>query len=150
MHSDRQTIELYRQRLQAAFKGAQGSILIEAVIALTIMGALGATVLMGVRTAHTSGDLVETHSVAETLARNQMEYTFTQAYAIPPGAYVSIADAPGLTFDVDPGYTVTAQALEYTEGDPLIVNDADIEKVIVTVNQGGQSVLVLETLRVRE
>ena len=143
MHSINQTKRLLRQRLQAACKGAQGSILIEAVIALTIIGALGTAVVMGVGTAHTSGDIVETHSTAETLARNQMEYVFTQDYAIPSGPYDSIADAP-------PGYTVTAQAWEFTEGNALIVNDDNIERVIVTVNKGGQSVLVLETLRAIE
>jgi len=143
MRSANQTKEVLRQRLQAAFKDVEGSILIEAVIALTIIGALGTAVVMGVGTAHTSGDLVETRSTAETLARNQMEYVFTLPYAVPNGTYVSIADAP-------PGYTLIVEALEYTEGDPAIVNDSDIEKVIVTVNKDGQSVLVLETLRVRE
>ena len=137
-------------KFRRTFSGTEGSILMESVIALTIMGALGAAVLMGVRVAHTSGDTVENHSVAETLARNQMEYVFTQPYTIPPGDYISISDSPTITFTVDAGYTVTAQALVYTEGDPNIVNDADIEKVVVAVNRDGQSVLVLETLRVRE
>ena len=138
------------KRFFAVSNGSQGSMLMETVIALTIIGALGTAVLLGVQAAHTSSDLVETHSIAETLARNQMEYMFIQPYATPPAAYVSIEDAPEMTFNVDPGYTITALAVVFTEGDPAYVDDADIEKVIVTVNRDNQSVLVLETLRVKE
>ena len=143
-------LTLISKRLLAAFSDSGGTALLETVVALTIFAALGTAVLMGVRIAHTSGDIVEGHSIAESLARNQMEYVFSQSYVSPPGSYVSIADATDVSFAVEPAFGVTAQALVYTEGDPSIVTDANIEKVWVTVTRNGQSILTLETLRVNE
>ena len=137
-------------RPRALFLESQGTALLETVIALTIFAALGTALLMGVRAAHTSGDLIERNSIAENLARNQMEYVFGQAYLSPPATYVSIADAVDVGYTVEPGFSVTAQALAFTGGDPTIVNDTNIEKVLVTVSEGDQSILSLETLRANE
>ena len=139
------------QMLPGLLGDSRGAALLETVIAITILASLASAVLMGVRAAHTSGEVVEVHSNAERLARNQMEYLVTQPYEAPLGDdYVSIADATDITFAVDPGYTVTAQAMTYTEGDALIVTDNNIERVVVTISQDGQEILVLQTLRIND
>lgn len=138
------------QRLPGLLGDSRGIALLETVVAITIMASLGTAVLMGVRAAHTSTDVVEVHSNAERLARNQMEYAFNQPYATPGGTYISIADASEMPFAVESGYAVTAQAVVYTEGDASIVTDNDIEKVVVTVSRDGQDILVLQTLRINE
>ena len=137
-------------RHRALFLESRGTALLETVIALTIFAALGTALLMGVRAAHISGDVIERNSIAENLARNQMEYVFDQPYLSPPASYVSIADAVDVSYTVEPGFSVTAQALAFTDGDPSIVNDTNLEKVLVTVSEGGQSVLSLDTLRANE
>ena len=99
--------------------------------------------MVGIRTANLSTQVVERHSIAEKLARNQMEYVFTQSYKNPgPGVkYVSIeADSD---FTVDPRFSVSADAVEYITG------DTDAEKVLVTVTRDAETVLVLETLRTK-
>ena len=110
-------------------------------MAITIFSALGTAVAVGIRTADLSSQEVEGHSLAEKLARNQMEYVFTQDYKNPgPGVnYVSIETDSDFT--VDPGFNVSAAALEYKSG------DTDIERVLVTVTRDAETVLVLETLR---
>jgi hypothetical protein len=116
--------------------GSRGQVLLETAVALSVFALVGTAVLVGVSLAHTTGSRVESQSVAENLARNQMEYVFSQPYQAPPAAYPTVS-APD-------GYTVSAVAEEYVLGDP------NVEKVVVTVNRDGQSVLVLETLRTRE
>ena len=87
---------------------------------------------------------MEDHSIAEKLARNQMEYVYTQPYVAPGGDYETLDEASTVTYNVDPGYTVTAQALTYTKP---IVTDTDIARVVVTITRGTKTILVLETLR---
>lgn len=139
-----------KRQVRALFGESVGTALLETVIALTIFAALGTALLMGVRAAHLSGDLTERNSIAENLARNQIEYVFDQTYLSPPGTYVSIADAVNVSYTVEPGFTVAAQALAFTGGDPSIVNDTNIENVVVTVSEGGKSILSVETLRANE
>ena len=116
----------------------------EAVMGITIFAALGTALMIGIRTANISGEVVEDHSIAEKLARNQMEYVHTQPYVAPGGNYETLDDAVAITYNVDQGYTVAAQALTYTKP---IVTDTDIERVVVTVTHGTKTILVLETLR---
>lgn len=122
-------------------RDGSGALLLETIVAITVFAAVGLAVLLGVGAAHISGNSVEGKSIAERLARNQMEYVFTQTYQNPPTTYVSISDAADVTYIVPKGYTVGATAQEYKSG---VVS---IEKVTVTVNRDSQSILVLETLR---
>ena len=116
--------------------GERGGLLLEAVVSITLFTIVGTAVLSGLSTAHISSARFESQSVAENLARNQMEHLFSLPYEPPPSSYPGVATPQG--------YTVTATVVEYVPGDPLI------EKVVVEVLQGGRSVLVLETLRTRE
>ena len=117
--------------------------MLESIMAITIFATLGTAVAVGIRTADLSTQEVEGHSIAETLARNQMEYVFTQDYKNPgPNVqYVSIANDSDFT--VDSGFIVSADAVEYITG------DTDVEKVLVTVTRDNATVLVLETLRTK-
>ncbi len=99
---------------------------------------------MGVRAAHTGEDRVNSSSIGENLARNQMEYLMTLPYVSPGGTYQSIADAASPSFSIPPGYAVTAVPQIYLADDGLT---GSIEKVVVTVTRDGQNVFVLESLR---
>ena len=96
-------------------------------MAIPIFASLGTAVAVGIRTADMSTQEVEGQSLAEKLARNQMEYVFTQDYKNPgPGVnYVSIETDNDFT--VDSGFSVSAAAVEYKTG------ETDIERVLVTV-----------------
>ncbi|MCH7712107.1 MAG: hypothetical protein IIC99_00655 [Chloroflexi bacterium] len=113
--------------------GCRGNMLLETAVAVLVFGTVGTAVLVGIRTAHSSGELTENHSTAENIARNQMEYIFSQAYLPPPASYPSIS-APDR-------YAVTANATEY------IVGDTSLEKLTVSVTFEGRGILSLETLR---
>ena len=107
--------------------------LLEVAVAVLIFGTVGTAVMMGIRTAHLSGERTEYQAAAENLGRNQMEDVFNQVYLPPPASYPSIS-VPSM-------YTVTADATEY------IVGETDVEKLTVLVTFEGRSILLLETLR---
>ena len=124
-------------------RDSSGPLLLETVVAISIFSLVGTAVLLGVRVAHTSASVVENHSIAERLARNQMEYVFDQGFKVVGQSYVSINDAPSL-FSVPAGYQITAVAQQFLTADAY---QGSIEKVMVTVSLDGESVTVLETLR---
>ena len=110
--------------------------MMEMVVAMVVLGLVGTAVLAGLSTTHMSGAKTEGQSVAENIARNQMEHIFALPYQAPP-SYYSVVATPA-------GYAVTAEAQEY------VLGDVNIEKLVVIVDRSAQQVLVLETLRARE
>ena len=131
-------------RLRFVALDSRGGLLLETVVAIIVFSLIGTTVLVGVSTARRSGDIVDAQSIAENVARNQMEYTFSRAYKAPPLSYASISDLPGNDFNVPTGFTVTATAILRSGS-----TDPDLETVRVTVNHLGEQVLVVETIRGR-
>jgi len=132
-----------RSLMQAAFNlfkkaalDARGSLLLESMIAITVFAVVGGAVLSGTSTSLKTGTLVEGQSIAEEIARNQMESVFNESYQEPPGS-------PYATMVPPAGYAVTVAADEYLTG------DVDIEMVVVTVSRDSENLLVLETLRTR-
>lgn len=120
----------------AVCRGRRGGILVEVLAAVALFGIVGSAVATGLSTSQLSAGVTEHQSVAESVARRQMEYVFSLPYQEPPSTYPSV-DAP-------PGFSVTAEAEEY------VVGDLTIEKVVVTVSRDGQGILALESLRTKE
>lgn len=109
----------------------------ESMIAITVFALVGGAVLSGTSTALSTGSIVEGQSVAEEIARNQMESVFNQSYQESAGSPYATVVPPAR-------YTVSVSADEYLSG------DVDIEMVVVTVSRDSQSIMVLETLRTRQ
>lgn len=105
----------------------------EALVATSLFAVVGGAVLAGLQTTHSSGFLTERQSVAESLARTQMETMFSQSYVSPPGTCPVVA-APT-------GYTIACDVTEYEIGDP------NVALVTVTVSFGSEESLKLEALR---
>ncbi len=123
------------QRADGMAKGERGSLLAETAIALMIFVIVGGGVLLGLSQVQSSGLSTENESVAENLARNQMEYLFSLPYQEPPSSY-AVVSTPA-------GYSVSADAQVYVAG------DTNIEKVVVQIGFGEKQVLTLETMRAR-
>lgn len=142
-------LRLPPQALVARFRflasDTRGGLLLETLVAIIVFSLIGTTVLVGVSTARHSGEIVDAQSIAENVARNQMEYTFSRAYKAPPLTYASISDLPNNDFNVPSGFTVTATAILRSGS-----TDPDLETVRVTVNHQGAQVLVVETIRGRD
>jgi hypothetical protein len=114
----------------------RGNLLLETTIAITVFAVVGGAVLSGISTSLKTGTLVEGQSIAEEIARNQMESVFNESYQEPPGT-------PYATMVPPAGYAVSVAADEY------LIGEVDIEMVVVTVSRDSENLLVLETLRTR-
>ena len=95
-------------RFRSAVFNSRGISLIEMIIALAMFSSAGTAVLLGVSAAHNSSTVVEASAVAENLARNQMEYVFTQPYEAVGTPYPSVADDSSLNIAVPSGFGVSA------------------------------------------
>ena len=115
----------------------RGSVMVETMIAVTIIGVIGTAVAAGLSTVSTSGTRVEEAAIAENIARNHLESVFAAPYQVPPTTYLALTG-------LEPGYGSTAAAQEYVAG------DTRIEKIIVTVTRDASQILVIETLRTQE
>ena len=113
----------------------KGGPMIEAIIAVMVLGVVGTVVLSGLSVTRTAVAKIEERATTENIARNHLEYVFSLPYQAPPSTYVSTNVS---------GYDVTVEAMESVPGDP------DIEELVVTLTRSGQPVLVKTTLRARE
>ncbi len=125
--------------LRVPFQDSTGSILLETVVASIIFAMVGTAVLSGLSTMYASGNLTEAQSVAENLARNQMEFVFDQSYREPQ------QDAYQIIGDVPEHYSVTTTVAYANVSSP----DPEVELIKVTASHRGKNTLSLESLRGR-
>ena len=120
---------------RARVRGQRGTMMIEALVAISVFTLLGAAVLSGSTATRRASASAEHAAVAENLARNQIETILAAPYQDPPYSYSTIS-APS-------GYAGTAYALEF------VVNDANIAVIVVAVTLKGEPVLTLESVRTK-
>ena len=125
-------------RIESLVREKTGSLLLESVISIALFTIVGTAVMSGLSTTQISGAQTERQSIAELVARNQMASIFESAY-------LNIGtDYPAVT--APQGYTVTATTAVVDE----LVPDPDVQKVIVTVSYGNETVFVLETIKAKQ
>ncbi len=123
-----------RRRLWRLVNRQGGGLLLETVVALSVFGVVGTSLMSGIQTSYTTKTQFDIRSRAENIVRNEMETVFAQAYEAPPHTYPS-----STTFD---GFIVNSEAVAYST-----TSDANLETVRVTVQHGGVTVKVLEAAR---
>ena len=121
-------------RLWRNLNGQRGGLLLETVVALSVFGVVGTSLMSGVQTSYTTKTQFDIRSRTENIVRNEMEAVFAQAYK-PPGQTYSTAT----TSD---GFVVTSEAIDYST-----TSDSNLEIVRITVLHGGVTVKVLEAAR---
>jgi prepilin-type N-terminal cleavage/methylation domain-containing protein len=120
--------------------GQRGLTLIETLIALTILAAIGGVFLVGMTTSSRALIVNKDNITAESLAKSQMEYVKSQPYD-------STHNPP--VYGVDPslntqGYNILPSAVRLY---PQIVhtgNDEGLQKITVTITRGEKTVFTLE------
>lgn len=136
MHpSVRSVCRLIAERACARVRGQRGTMMVEALIAVSVFTLLGAAVLSGSTSTRNASARAEQAAVAENIARNQLETVLAAPYQDPPYSYTPISTPPG--------YAVTADALV------LVGGDSNIATIVVVVTLKGESVLTLGSLRTR-
>ena len=126
-------------RISSIFTGGElGATLIEALVALAILGAVAVAFLSGLATISTAIIIADEQATAESLIRSQMESVKNCAYQYDTSEYL-----------VDPALTTP----EGWAMPPLVVElvhdtDDGIQKITVTVEYNGKVVFVLEGYKV--
>lgn len=112
-----------------------GTGLVEALIAVAILGLALTALLSAVSTGSMAVSRTDERVAAENLARSQLEFTKSQPYQALPATYVTVTPSPG-------DYAVAVAA------EPVPGGDSDIEKITVTITHGSKELLVVEDYKV--
>lgn len=114
----------------------KGFSLIEVVVALAILGIIGAAFLGGLATASRSIYIADERATAENLARSQMEHVKEQSY-LSGGGYeiVDLSTYPA-------SYSVSVAS------NPLAGALGGIQEITVTVNNDGNPIITLVDYKV--
>ncbi len=116
-----------------------GVTLIEALVALAILGIVAAVFLSGLATTAKANFIIDEQATAESLARSQMEYAKTVAYVYEATEYTA-APIPASVDYAD--YSVSIYA------EPLNNPDDGIQKVTISVRHHSEEVITLESYKV--
>lgn len=120
-------------------RGQRGVSLVETVVALAVLAAVGVTFLSGLATTSKAIVLADEQATAESLAWTQMESVKHAVYVAEATTYA------GEPIPVDKDYldysvTITAR--------PLHNPDNGIQKITVTVSRSGSGILRVEGYKV--
>ncbi len=116
------------------FRGQRGFSLLEALVAVLILGVIGVVFLSGLFTTSKSTDLYEQRVTALSLAQSQME-------RIKSANYTSSCNYSAFAIVPPPGYEITTSITENVTGK---------QDVTVVVSNGGHSLLQLKTIKVKQ
>ena len=116
-----------------------GVTLIEAVVALAILGTIGVTFLSGLATTSKAAFIADEQATAESLAQSQMEWVKNAGYSYNATAYSS-APIPSSKDYINYSATIAAE--------PLHNPDDGIQKITVTVKRSDEGVIKLEGYKV--
>lgn len=134
-----------------------GVSLIETLIALALLGLIGAAFLSGLFTVSKATLLADEQATGESLARSAMEDVKDQDYidySADPHDVYDVYD--GITPPAGSGYSIDIKAvpfdpdtgISYPQTGGIFEQDHDIQKITVTVERNGKSVLIVEDYKV--
>ena len=131
-------------------KNEKGMSLIEVLIALAILGIVAAAFLSGMATASRALIIADERTTAESLARTEMEYVKNCKYTdLPPTPWSYELPSGSPVWDIEhilpAGYDEYSLAVDGSalDADNDGNNDADIQKITVTVDHQNKEVITL-------
>jgi prepilin-type N-terminal cleavage/methylation domain-containing protein len=120
-------------------KNQRGFSLLEVILALAIAGILGAAIPGALSTANKTTIIGNELTIAESVARSQMDYIQNQSYdsANTTPVYAILSNLPA-------GYSIiTPMAVRLDPKGDGTTNDDGLQRIIVTVKHGGKFVYTL-------
>jgi hypothetical protein len=122
-------------RRVAVIRGQDGVGLVGVLVAMAIAGGAVVMFLSSLSTGTKTVGVMYQRSMAENLARSQLEYVKSLGYVAAPALYDNITALP-------PGFTVSAEAAG------IAGRDDNVQKITVTVYRDGRPVLFEEGFKV--
>lgn len=116
-----------------------GTTLIEAVVALAVLGTIGVTFLSGLAITSKAAFISDEQATAESLAQSQMEWVKNASYSYNATSYTS-APIPPIKDYLDYSATIIAA--------PLRNPDDGIQRITVTVKRADETTTKLEGYKV--
>jgi prepilin-type N-terminal cleavage/methylation domain-containing protein len=113
-------------------KNQKGSTLIEVIVAMALLGAIGVTFLSALATTSNSRSISSEHTVGRIMAASQMDTILNSPYAF---AYEPMPVPP--EYD---GYTTTIDIDNFPDG--------TLQKITITVKHHDEDVTKLESYKV--
>ena len=117
-----------------------GMTLIETLVALGILAAVGVTFLVGMTVSSEAIMVSQERVTAESLAKSQMEYINSQPYDEDnnPPQYDKLGGMPD-----SHGYDMEISAIRLDPLENGSDNDDGLQQITITVNRGGETLLSL-------
>ena len=109
--------------------GQEGQGLIEVLIAVAILGIVAVAFLSALTTASSALILADERTIAESLARSELEYIKNSAYNTNNPPQYSLDPA----IDIPDGYNIDIEAVRLDPEDDGTENDDGIQKITVEV-----------------
>jgi prepilin-type N-terminal cleavage/methylation domain-containing protein len=124
---------------RSVFNDEQGLNLVEVLIALAILAAVGGVFLVSVSTSSKAVMVGQQQVSAEGLAKSQMESIQQQNYSVDGVSYTKLGQIPA-------GYDIqfTAVRLNPQGVAGPTINDQGLQKITVTVTHGGNIIFTLQ------
>ncbi len=120
-------------------RGQSGTTLIEAMVALALLGIIAVAFLSGLATTVKATVIADEQATAGSLARSQMEWVKGSAYVYDASSYSAAAIPDGEDYD---GYSAAIAAA------PLNNPDDGIQKITVAVSRNSKEVARLVAYKV--
>lgn len=118
-------------KLVRLVKNEKGFSLVEVLISVAILGAIGATYLSGLSTVSKVLLITDSQETAKNLAESQMEYVKHSDYALVYSPAPIPPEHEGYTASIGTDNELTAR-------------DSNIQKITVTIERQGKELAILE------